>query len=171
MTNKHRDVKCLDCSEGTMVYIGDHRAEVYKCKRCGAVHEVSPTWHAKEQWLDRSRLPHHNIIDSWNESITINDHGFDAEVARYHHPSRTVLLMKRSNIVTVIDVPSSRYQGQCACVLAMVRVDASSTKIANLLNECGITRKGFEQILKYRDRTEQGDGPGIRRNQHSRSEA
>jgi len=171
MTNKHRDVTCLHCSDGVMSYIGHHKTEVYKCKQCGSVEEVDATGHVREQFLDRSRLPHLSITDVWNESVEIYDHGFDAEVAKYHHPTRIVLLMKRTNIVTAIHIPSARYEGQRASILAMVRVGADSAKIANLLNECGITKRGFEQILEYRDRTEQGDGPGVRRNQHSRSEA
>jgi len=173
MTNKHRDVTCNQCDNGMMAYIGDHIAEVYKCQQCGNVDEVDTTDHADDQWRDRSRMHHTDPVDAWTESVTLFDHGYDAEVARYHHPSRITFLMKRSNIVTCIHTPSARYVGQRAAIQAMIRVNASNVKIANLVNECGINRTGFEQIVEHMDRTEQGDGSAgtqPRRNQHSRSE-
>lgn len=141
-----------------MSFVGMYTAEVYKCANCGTVDELAPTEHSEEQWRDRSRIPNMEVITAWNEGIKIYDHGFDAEVARYHHPSRIVLLQKCANIVTCIHIPTGKYTGQRASIQAMVREGASSTKIANLLNECDINKSGFEEIVREMDCADRGDG-------------
>jgi len=153
-----------------MDYIGYNIAEVYKCDTCGSVHEINVSDHVLDQWVDRSRLPHLDVIDVWNESVEIFGHKFDAQEVRYHHPSRMVLLMKEALIITAIYVPLARFRCKRACIQALVRVEASSSDIAQLLNELGITKSGFKEIVEHMNRSDSGDGPGSRRNQHSQSE-
>ena len=141
-----------------MEYIGHNKAEVYKCKQCGSVREITPIGHAKSQWRKRSRLPHLDLIDVWNESIEIHRHRFDAEEVRYHHPTRMALLMQNTNIVTCIYIPTSRFAGKRACVQAMIKHNVDSKKIANLLNECAFTRETLEYIVEDMNRAETGTG-------------
>lgn len=158
-----------------MIHIGVDITDVYECQVCSAIEEIGLTEHVREKWSERSRTPKQSIIDSWNESIEIFDHWFEAQEARYHHPSRIVFLHKRTDLVTAIDVPTARFEGKVACIEAMLRVNADSAQIANLCNDCGITRTGFRQIIdELRD--ESGDGPASGavapdRNQHSDSSA
>jgi hypothetical protein len=156
-----------------MLHIGIDKTDVYECQVCSAIENIGLTAHVREQWAERSQQPERSIIECWNESIEIFDHGFVAQEARYHHPSRIVLLHKRTDLVTAIDAPTARYTGKVACIQAMVRVGADSTQIAQLCNEAGIKRDGFRQIIDEL-RAESGDGTASDavasgRNQHSDS--
>ena len=139
-------------------FVGMYTHEVYKCKQCGDVLEVNTTSHADKQWRDRSRMAHTDPMDAWGEAVEIYNHDFDAEIAQYHHPSRIALLQKGASIVTCIYIPTARYEGQRAALQAMIRVGADNGKIANLTNECRITRSGLEEIVKHMNRPDRGDG-------------
>jgi len=168
------EVTCYYC-DGPMLHIGIDRSDVYECQVCSAVEEIGATDHVEDQWQDRSRVPQMDIIDAWNNSIEIFKHGFDAQEARYHHPSRIVLLQKRTDLVTAIDVRTARYTGKVASIQAMVRVGADNSQIAELCNESGVNRDGFRQIIDQL-RADSGDGTASGavapdRNQHSDSSA
>lgn len=166
-------ISCCIC-DGPMFHLGVDHSDVYECGCCGNVAEVTSGRHVAEQWRDRSRLPEMDIVDAWNDSIEIYDHSFDAEEARYHHPSRIALLCKQTDLVTAIDVPTARYQAKEACVRAMVRVGTDSANIAELCNESGIKTDTLRQIVEQLDRAESGadsasDASASGRNQHSDS--
>jgi hypothetical protein len=131
----------------------------YYCPYCHSEEVLTTSSHAQDQWDDRSRKPETFPIVAWQDSIRIpQPHGMEAQEMKYHHPSRQALLRKRTTIVTTVTVPIGKYQLKKAVIQELIKHDADSSKIAELVNESDINREGFEQIAQETGRGDRGNG-------------
>lgn len=64
--------------------------------------------HAYERWHERTDAPGHGPRVAWFNGFGIDCRAIDADEARYHQPTDTVLIRKEGTLVTVLDVADSR---------------------------------------------------------------
>lgn len=153
--------------------------DVYECPTCGRVNEVSPTSHAIRNWSDRSEDRSYDLKQAWDDGIRMYQHSFEnppATEVRYHHPSRIALLMRETEIITVINIPDARRQAKKSAIAAIIREEFDTTVIATLCNECEFDEAILRSIMSEWRRDGAGeatasDASALGRNQHSASSA
>lgn len=151
-------VTCPTCEHDMDIEPGQ-MGEYYNCPQCHSQEVLMSSYHADEQWDDRSRTPEMFAISGWANGFRVPEpHGMEAEEVQYHHPSRQALLRKRTTIVTSISVPSGRNELKRAVIREMLKRGGHNSEIAELVNEGRLGREGLEEIVEATSRVDQGNG-------------
>lgn len=75
------------------------------------------------RWLQRSDDPVMDPVDAWAHAVPLRGHGLEGDEVRYHEHTRTVLVRKDSNLVTVFDAADLPSQVRYAVRLVREGID------------------------------------------------
>ena len=160
MTRNRPAIDCPHC-QSTLFHADTWTTDVYECPTCGRINEVTPTSHGVKRWSERAEDRSVAIKQAWDDGIRMYRHSFEnppATEVRYHHPSRIALLMRETDIISAIHIPTAREQARKSAVAAMIREDRDCSEIAALCAECEFDESALRSIMDEWRRDGADDG-------------